>query len=236
MSRRPRGLQGTWPQALVGFLVPILLVMTVRWVLFEPFVIPSGSMIPNLLVHDHVFVKKFSFGLRWPFTSKWLLQWREPDRGEVVVFRYPDNPEIFYIKRLIGKPGDRVEVNSGRIKVNDIEWALSPLGEDEDGFHLFTETVEGGKPHTVRFRDPRADGEPASWEVPAGFYFFVGDNRDQSSDSRAWGFVPEANLVGPAWFIWMSCDQMLVSARFLCDPATLRFERMFRGVSSYDTE
>jgi signal peptidase I len=108
MSEIPnsKNLKGTWNQAILTFLFPILLVLGVRWALFEPFVIPSGSMIPNLLIHDHILVKKFAFGIHVPFSDKWLVQWTKPSRGEIVVFKYPENPEVYYIKRLIGLPSE----------------------------------------------------------------------------------------------------------------------------------
>lgn len=230
-----KGRQGTWPQALRAFFLPILAIMAVRWAGLEPFVIPSGSMIPNLLVHDHVFVKKYSLGLRWPFTSKWLVKWREPERGEIMVFRYPPDPEVFYVKRLIGKPGDVVRVQDGRVTVNGETWKLTNRGTDDEDFNLYTEAIPGHA-HTVRFHDDEPRQESQEWTVPEHQYFMMGDNRDQSADSRTWGFVPEENLLGPAWLIWMSCDEMLSSARFLCDPATLRWDRLFRNVSLPETE
>lgn len=232
---KARGRQGTWPQALGAFFLPILAIMTLRWAGLEPFVIPSGSMIPNLLVHDHVFVKKYSLGLRWPFTSKWLVKWREPERGEIMVFRYPPDPEVFYVKRLIGKPGDVVKVQDGRVTVNGESWKLTNRGTDDEDFNLYTEAIPGHA-HTVRFHDDEPHQEFQEWTVPEHHYFMMGDNRDQSADSRVWGFVPEENLLGPAWIIWMSCDEMLSSARFLCDPATLRWDRLFRNVSSPEIE
>lgn len=238
--KRPGNLKGTWPQALVSFFFPILLVLGVRWAVLEPFVIPSGSMIPNLLIHDHVFVKKFAYGLHLPFSDRWLWRWSEPQAGDVVVFRFPDNPNVFYIKRLIGRPGDRVVVTDGRIQVNGQPWKLDPTAsldldeseEDTDSTPQFSYFVEeGGLPHVVRFRNPIGqDGEPREWVVPEGSYFFMGDNRDQSSDGRVWGFVPEKNLIGKAWFIWLSCNEMLESARFVCNPTSIRWDRIFRAV------
>ncbi len=107
MSPTPetKNLKGTWDQAILTFLLPILLVLGVRWAFVEPFVIPSGSMIPNLLIHDHIIVKKFSYGLHIPFGDVWIAQWSAPQRGDIVVFKYPENPDVYYIKRLIGLPG-----------------------------------------------------------------------------------------------------------------------------------
>ncbi|MBX2988803.1 MAG: signal peptidase I [Bdellovibrionaceae bacterium] len=227
-----RNLKGTWIQALIGFFSPVLFILVLRWAVLEPYVIPSGSMIPNLLVHDHLFVKKSAFGLRMPFSDRWLWNWSQPQAGDVLVFRYPPSPAVFYIKRLVGKPGDHVEINDGRIKVNGKAWTLTPIpapaGQDED-FHYFLEN-NGEREYIVRFLNEKPDpSSVAEWDVPAGKYFFVGDNRDQSSDGRVWGYVPEKNLIGKAWVIWLSCDEMLESARFVCNPSTMRWSRFFRS-------
>ncbi|HRO66280.1 MAG TPA: signal peptidase I [Pseudobdellovibrionaceae bacterium] len=226
-------MKGTWSQALWAFAWPILLILGIRWALVEPYVIPSGSMIPNLLVSDHIFVQKSSFGLRFPFSDRWFMRWGKPHSGDVIVFRYPESPSVFYIKRLIGEPGDQVRVENGRISVNGRSWSLdeepAPAAlpaEESEGFVYFQE--QGPREHhLVRFMESSGDHEVIQeWTVPEGHYFFMGDNRDQSSDSRAWGFVPESHLIGKAWIIWLSCDRMLESARFLCDPSTLRWNRM----------
>lgn len=225
-----KGLQGTWPQALVTFLVPILLVLTVRWALFEPFVIPSSSMVPNLLIHDHIVVLKSSLGLRWPFTDQWMFRWREPQRGEILVFRYPENPQIFYIKRLIGVPGDHIEVEKGQITVNGKKWELTLESGSKDhqlGYSYFNETSEA-ESHRVRFYEKSFGSLRTSYEVPPESYFFMGDNRDESSDGRVWGFVPAKNLIGPAWMVWLSCESTLASASYMCDFSTLRLDRMMR--------
>ncbi len=227
--------KGTWGQALRTFMLPIGLVMSLRWAVVEPFVIPSGSMIPNLLIHDHILVQKFSFGLRVPFSDSWLWQWRKPSRGEIIVFKYPENPEIYYIKRLIGLPGDRIEVQSGRIRINDQEWSLRPLkeapklvgGEDWNHFKYYLES-NGNSEYAVRFLDPESSSEPQHFTVPEGVYFFMGDNRDQSSDSRVWGFVKNDYLVGRASLIWLSCQNTLPTMTFVCDPAQVRWERIFK--------
>jgi signal peptidase I len=232
MDQAKKSLKGTWHQAIGTFLFPLLLVFGIRWLVIEPFVIPSGSMIPNLLIHDHIFVKKYSLGLKVPFTDFWLTRWRAPKRGEVLVFRYPENPDIFYIKRLIGLPGDTVVVQgSGRIAVNGNEWTLTPHESlDDDGFKYFVENVDGQK-HVVRFYgSPTASNESKEYKVPEHEYFFMGDNRDQSSDGRVWGFVPEKYLVGPASVIWLSCENTLTSVSYICDPRQIRWQRLFNSV------
>jgi signal peptidase I len=232
-----KNLKGTWTQAILTFLFPILLVLGVRWALYEPFVIPSGSMIPNLLVHDHILVQKFAFGLHLPFSDKWLLQWHPPQRGDIVVFKYPDNPDIYYIKRLIGLPGDEVQVLNGHITVNGKKWPLESFakGERSDpNFAYYKETIsniEGASnTHLIRFMKPEVlEGiKEQTFVVPAGMFFFMGDNRDQSSDSRFWGYVKNDYIVGKAWLIWLSCDSTLPSMSFVCDPSQIRWSRLIK--------
>lgn len=232
MDINKKSLKGTWPQAIGTFLFPLFLVFAIRWIIVEPFVIPSGSMIPSLLIHDHILVKKYSLGLKLPFTNFWLVRWREPRRGEVLVFRYPDNPEMFYVKRLIGLPGDTVVVRgSGQISVNGQEWMLTAQESSlDDGFSYFIEDT-GEQKHVVRFYgSPLASDESKEYKVPDGEYFFVGDNRDQSSDGRVWGFVQENYLIGPASLVWLSCENTLTSVSYICDPRQIRWKRLFNPV------
>ena len=105
-------LKSNWRQAVFALLLPILLVLAVRWIVLEPFVIPSESMVPNLLIHDHLAVTKFNFGLRIPFSKEYLIFWHKPQRGDVVVFRYPKDPEVYYIKRIVGLPGEKIKIFS----------------------------------------------------------------------------------------------------------------------------
>ena len=227
-----KSLKGTWSQAIGTFLLPLLIVFGIRWSVVEPFVIPSGSMIPNLLIHDHILVKKFSLGIKIPFTDHWLVRWREPHAGEVLVFRFPENPEIFYIKRLIGLPGDQVVVTGdGKISVNGNEWKLTEQASlIDDSFKYFLETSEIEK-HIVRFYgDPNSIESRQVIKIPKGHYFFMGDNRDQSSDGRVWGTVPEKYLVGPASIIWLSCENTLTSISYICDPREIRWKRLFNSV------
>lgn len=225
-------LKGTWNQAILTFLFPILLVMGVRWALFEPFVIPSGSMIPNLLIHDHILVKKFAYGLHFPFSDKWLIQWSTPQRGDIVVFKYPENPDVYYIKRLIGLPGDRIEVRAGRITVNDKPFEMAPYEGplvNNKEFYYFTEN-NTQKSYVVRFLSEENSADVQVYQVPPGQFFFMGDNRDQSSDSRFWGFVKNDYLVGKASVIWLSCNSTLPTMTFVCDPSQIRFNRLFKAL------
>lgn len=228
-STTSKNLKGTWNQAILTFLLPIFLVMGVRWALIEPFVIPSGSMIPNLLIHDHILVKKFAYGLHVPFSNLWLINWSAPQRGQIVVFKYPENPDVYYIKRLIGLPGDRIEVKAGRISVNGQKLSLKAFNEQglDNEFFYFTEQ-NGDMNYPVRFFSQEDSGDARVFEVPPGEYFFMGDNRDQSSDSRFWGFVKHDYIVGQAWMIWLSCESTLPTMTFVCDPSQIRFQRLFK--------
>ncbi|MFP5518680.1 MAG: signal peptidase I [Bdellovibrionia bacterium] len=223
-----KNLQGTWVQALVSFLFPIFLVLSLRWALAEPFIIPSESMLPNLLVNDQILVKKFSYGIKLPFTQTFLWQWSSPQRGDIIVFRYPENPQVFYVKRVVGVPGDEIKVKDGRVTLNGatVKLEIDELEpRDSDEYFRFRENQ-----YVVRFQNREAESEylDEKFLVPEGKYFVLGDNRHHSADSRVWGFVDRNLLVGEAWFVWMSCDQTLQSIKFLCDPTKIRNERLFK--------
>lgn len=242
LIRKKIGKQGSWPKAIFLFLSPIILILAIRWLLFEPFVIPSGSMIPNLLIHDHLFVKKFSYGVRFPIGDGWLYKWSQPQRGDIVVFRYPLNRDVFFIKRVIGLPGDKLNIQNGQITVNDKPWVIYPLTKgvypEEDEFNYFIETIPATdvaveKEHTIRLfsATEHIDSEEKNIIVPNDTYFMMGDNRDQSDDSRFWGFVEEKYLVGKASLIWLSCSDMIPTAPMICDPLKIRAERIFKKVN-----
>ena len=225
-SLKRRDLRATCPQALLTLFGPLLLFFTVRWILAEPYVIPSGSMIPTLHIHDHILVNKLAYGVHVPFSKAWIVQWSAPKRGDIVVFRLPSNPDVFYVKRAIGLSGDRIRVDEGVVSINGqplklqaIQDPAAPEFRDET-FSYFSE-----ENHVVRFR-AKEDSFAEEVTVPEGELFVMGDNRDQSSDSRFWGFVPQENLIGRAWLIWLACDYTLPSAQFLCDPKTLRWDRV----------
>ncbi|MBL7545492.1 MAG: signal peptidase I [Bdellovibrionaceae bacterium] len=215
--------KGTWTQAWVTFLSPLILILCLRWAIVEPFVIPSESMVPNLLVHDHILVKKFSFGLKVPFVDQWLVRWGAPQPGDIVVFKYPPNPSVYYVKRLVGLPGDKIEVRSGRILRNGQMFSYTPTPDKE--FHF--QEHNGLRDYTVLVHSESDDQEGTVYEVPENQYFVMGDNRDNSSDSRVWGFVSAQFLVGKSWMIWLSCQETLEDARFICDPLKMRWNRMF---------
>ena len=196
-------------------LFPVLLIVLVfRSFLFEPFKIPSGSMIPTLLVGDFIVVNKFSYGIRLPVLNRKIIDIGEPKRGDVVVFRYPKDPAVNFIKRAVGLPGDTITyrdkqlfvngekvkgTSAGRFKSNEIK-CTTP---DTDAV-LFDEQL-GDVNHNILLHG-RSRSRNGQWVVPPGHYFMMGDNRDRSNDSREWGFVPEENLLGRAIGIWLNFD------------------------------
>ncbi|MEK6775057.1 MAG: signal peptidase I [Bdellovibrionota bacterium] len=231
-----KNLKGTWRQALLTFFGPVLLVFIFRLFILEPFVIPSGSMIPTLLIHDHLMVFKGSFGIKSPFSDTWWMRWGGPQRGDVVVFRYPKNPQVFYIKRVIGLPGDKLIFENHQLSVNGQvlpteKWqGKPPLSEDDFGLFLEKNLT---KSYVVRYsgdEDSQSSSSRIEVEVPEKNYYMMGDNRDQSLDSRVWGFLPDKYLVGRAWSIWLSCENTLLSAQMVCDPLTIRWRRIFKSV------
>ncbi|MEQ8230246.1 MAG: signal peptidase I [Gammaproteobacteria bacterium] len=212
--------QGLPPDERVPMLVdyarsffPIfLVVLLLRSFLVEPFRIPSGSMIPTLLVGDFILVNKYTYGIRLPVLNEKIIELGAPERGDVVVFRYPLDPATPFIKRVVGLPGDHVEYRDKRLFINGEEVPREAAGTyvgtgasvQHTGAQIFDETL-GGVTHEILLT-PGARSLNGAFDVPAGHYFVLGDNRDNSRDSRFWGFVPDENLVGKAFFIWFSWD------------------------------
>ena len=231
-SKEPKSLKGTWPQALASFLLPLGLFFTIRFFVFEPFVIPSSSMVPNLLIHDHILVNKLQLGLRNPLDLGFLWKWSKPERGDIIVFRYPKNPQVFFVKRLMGLPGDKIQVQQGAVYVNGTaltyEAAPTPPTADDSSFEYFYETTTNGRKYLIRYLD-RDSSQYSETEVPQGTYFVMGDNRDQSSDSRVWGFVDAEQVIGRPLFIWLSCAETLPSNPMLCDPGGITWSRIFKS-------
>ena len=196
-------------------LFPVLLIVLVfRSFLFEPFKIPSGSMIPTLLVGDFIVVNKFSYGIRLPVLNKKIIDIAEPERGDVVVFRYPKDTSVNFIKRAVGLPGDTITYRDKQLFVNGELVESAAAGRFESGdikcttpavdAALFDEQL-GDVNHNILLHD-RSRSRNGQWVVPKGHYFMMGDNRDRSNDSREWGFVPEENLLGRAVGIWLNFD------------------------------
>lgn len=217
--------QPWWLDWTAGLFPVILAVFLLRSFLFEPFKIPSGSMIPTLLVGDLILVNKYHYGIRLPVLNKKILSNHEPQRGDVIVFRYPQDPAIDYIKRVAALPGDKVAYKDKRLYINDQAVPVSALPDYYDDSELrylkqYSEKL-GEVEHRILLDERRGPGvmpivdypyrdncnytvDGVECTVPAGHYFVVGDNRDNSQDSRFWGFVPDENIVGRAFFIWMN--------------------------------
>ena len=221
--------QPWWLDWTAGLFPVIVVVFLLRSFLFEPFKIPSGSMIPTLRVGDLILVNKFHYGVRLPVLNRKIIDNHEPQRGDVMVFRYPPQPSLDYIKRVIGVPGDEVAYLNKRLTVNGQPVPTAKALEFFDSesmryAHQFEEQF-GGKTYRTLNDDERPAFVPGASDfpykdqcrysvegvvckVPAGHYFMMGDNRDNSLDSRYWGFVPEANIVGKAFFVWMNFSDL----------------------------
>lgn len=198
----------------------IILALIIRTFVFQPFKIPSGSMIPNLLVGDHLLVNKFVYGTKIPFTDIEILPLEKIKRGDVIVFTYPNNERdpsknsLYYIKRVIGLPGDEIDINGRNLVINGEEVPIEYIGNysDERNSEQFDEYREDlfGEEHTVIFRKGKENTNRGSYipvtKVPEGHVFVMGDNRDNSQDSRFWGFVPIENIAGKAFLIHWSWD------------------------------
>jgi len=217
--------QPWWLDWTAGLFPVIISVFFLRSFIVEPFKIPSGSMIPTLLVGDLILVNKFQFGLRLPVLNTKLTEGEKPQRGDVMVFRYPPNPNLDYIKRVVGLPGDTVAYLNKRLTINGEAVATTSVPEffDEDAMRYFKQYEEKLGSHSHRLLNdeqrpafvPGAEHFPSyevcnytvegvTCTVPQGHYFMMGDNRDNSMDSRYWGFVPEKNIVGKAFLVWMN--------------------------------
>ncbi len=226
--------QPWWLDWTAGLFPVILAVFLLRSFLFEPFKIPSGSMIPTLLVGDLILVNKFHYGVRLPVINKKIIDNHEPQRGDVMVFRYPLDVNIDYIKRVVGVPGDQISYRNQRLYVNGELVATQPLPDfyDDDSLRYAKQYSEklGDVEHRIlvdvnrpSFFSPVAfpyrencsySPEGVTCKVPEKHYFMMGDNRDNSQDSRYWGFVPDENIVGRAFFVWMNFGNLSRIGRF----------------------
>jgi signal peptidase I len=224
-ARQTALAQPWWLDWTAGLFPVILVVFLLRSFLFEPFKIPSGSMIPTLAVGDLILVNKYHYGIRLPVINRKIIDNNDPRRGDVMVFRYPRDTGIDYIKRVVGLPGDEVAYRRQRLYLNGEPVPTEPLGDffNEETLRVEKQYVEklGDVEHRIlvdRNRDLylpvnepfpfrencRYSAEGVSCKVPEGHYFVMGDNRDNSMDSRFWGFVPDENIVGKAFFVWMN--------------------------------
>lgn len=232
----------------------IAAVMVLRSFIYEPFQIPSGSMMPTLLVGDFILVEKFAYGIKDPVVRSTLVETGKPKRGDVVVFKYPPQPTVDYIKRVVGLPGDRIAYRGKKVFIQkacsgadctgykQLDLSLVEVGKFKDdmvGLEQYTEKL-GDIEHNLLINPSRPDfvsrfyQQPVpptrqfEWVVPDNQYFVMGDNRDNSADSRFWGFVPEANLVGKAVFIWTSFEFERDADALLPGwiPTGIRFDRI----------
>ena len=220
-------LQPWWLDWTAGLFPVIVVVFVLRSFLFEPFKIPSGSMIPTLMINDLILVNKFHYGVRLPVSNLKIFDNHSPERGDVMVFRYPPKPSLDYIKRVVGLPGDEVAYLNKKISVNGkpLDKAALPEFFDEDALRYTKQyqevAADGQRKYRILNEDDRPSfvqatedfpfrencrysSEGVVCKVPPGHYFMMGDNRDNSLDSRFWGFVPEKNIVGKAFFVWMN--------------------------------
>lgn len=186
----------------------LFIIWVIRSFLFEPFRIPSGSMEPNLYDGDFILTSKFSYGIKLPVLGTKITAGTPVQRGDVVVFKYPQDPKLNYIKRIVGLPGDQLKVVDGRLWINGEEQKISELHpsprQPQKTETLIGEEQLGERRHQLQFYPRESQEGTREMTVPPGHYFAMGDNRDGSLDSRAWGYVPEQNLVGKALFIWMN--------------------------------
>ncbi len=239
-----------WTEGAGSYVIAILIALTVRWAFVEPYQIPTGSMLPTLLIRDHIFVNKLVYGLRYPFTEKWIYQGAEPERGDVIVFKYPENNKLFYVKRVIGVPGDKVFYENNSLYINDrliektqpttLKKDFAWVTDDDLGKYInksdvvHWQEIIGEKSHSIMTNKQRTEISSGPFYVPKDSYFVMGDNRDSSQDSRFWTaekrFVPRSYLVGRAGSVWLSCDKTLPVLTMLCNPLTVRWKRLFHSV------
>jgi len=204
-----------------SFFPVLLIVFLLRSFLFEPFRIPSGSLEPTLLTGDFILVNKFDYGVRLPVLHKTVFDNNTPKRGDIMVFRWPPNPSVDFIKRVIGLPGDHISYVNKELSVNGQkipqDFLQNSLATDENGTEW--QAIEKqedllGIKHHIYIDSAKSSRDFPDIVVPNGMYYVMGDNRDDSADSRYWGFVPEKNIVGKAVLVWMSWDNIKKGVRF----------------------
>lgn len=203
-----------WLTEIKSYFVIVLIIFGVRSFVVEPFQIPSGSMLPTLEIGDFILVNKFDYGIRLPVFNTTIIPTTKPKRGDVIVFKYPKDPSQNYIKRLVGLPGDVISYHNKRLVINgqiigeQFEAELPPTKKSQNmAVALYNEDLSGVNHKIYKaFTDNNLEGD---WVVPEGHYFGMGDNRDNSSDSRVWGYIPEENMKGRAFYVWMHWEKLL---------------------------
>lgn len=201
-SDAPPPSEPAWIEYPKSFFPVLLIVLLLRSFLVEPFKIPSGSMLPTLRVGDYILVNKYTYGLRLPVIGTKIWTFGDPDRGDVMVFKYPENPRMNYIKRVIAIPGDTVSYIDKKVLLNGEPLNYEMLSQTYERT-LFREQV-GKIEHDIMINNQLGGiGQGKEWKIPEGHYFVLGDNRDNSRDSRSWGLVPDKYVVGRAFAIWM---------------------------------
>lgn len=197
-----------------SFFPVFFVVLVVRSFLIEPFQIPSGSMLPTLKVDDFILVNKYAYGVRLPVVGTKVIPYKDPARGDVMVFKFPKNPKINFIKRVVGVPGDRIRYQNKQLYVNNqlVEAELTQAPSLQNRMGRYTEKL-GEVTHQI-YKANSAPRVNKTWVVPEGHYFVMGDNRDNSNDSRFWGFVPDELVVGQAFAVWMHWESIFSAPSF----------------------
>lgn len=231
--RRTQGHQAEIKHPLIidyarSFFPILLIVLLLRSFLFEPFRIPTGSLEPTLLIGDFILLNKYEYGIRLPVIRKEIIKVNEPKRGDIMVFRWPPNPSYYFIKRVIGLPGDKISyinkelyVNGEKIPQSFLQDSMANGEGHEWQVKEYEENLLGVK-HKIFIDPAKQSRDFKDIVVPKGMYFMMGDNRDDSADSRYWGFVPERNIVGKAVMVWMSWNS---------DKTNVRWNRIGKKIS-----
>lgn len=214
-QQEPRQKKSFYKEWIEPFLIAAVIALFIRQFIVEAFKIPSGSMIPTLTIGDHLLVNKFVYGPRIPFTDKRLFSGETPKRGEIIVFKYPEDEKKNFIKRVVGVPGDKIQIVKGRLFINDQPVEITPVNGDQakkagpqmfyDNPAVYDEQLEAVH-HRVQYLLDQSQKNFGPRLVPEGSVFVMGDNRDNSQDSRVWGFVKFEKILGRAFIIYWSWD------------------------------